>query len=193
MLPFCDPTTLNASDDEANTAMLNGTWLFTPVTWGGSSMNDPAFTKYADVWSAAVVPKGSGPNGRHSPHMGGHGLIVPAFSHHKDEAWEWVKFICSGDKQDPAIGKAFVEHTGQPARLSLLKEYANVRPYFLALMQSLPTAMRFIPIPEFSNLYEVIGTEVAAVAIGSKSSDQALKDMQGQVRRIMTRSGYYKG
>jgi ABC-type glycerol-3-phosphate transport system substrate-binding protein len=192
LLKYCDPTTLNASDDEANTAMLNGTWLYSPVEWGGSTMNDPKFTKFSDVWRAAVVPKGSGPNGRHAPHMGGHGLVVPAFSKHRDEAWEWVKFVNSGDARDPAIGEAFVNNTGQPARLSLLKKYSDIRPYFIALMDSLPLAMRMLAIPEARPLYEMVGTEVAAVAIKSKTPEQSLKDMQSQATRIMEKSGYYK-
>ena len=190
LVPYLDPVSLNASDDEANTAMLNGTWLFAPAEWGGSTMNDPKFTQFADVWKAAVVPKGNGPKGRFAPHMGGHGLIVPAFSRNKDAAWEWVKFCCSGDQQDPAIGKAWVENTGQPARLSLLREYSSIRPYYNALMQSLPVAMRFLPIPESNTLYEVVGTEVAAAVTGGKTPDQALKDMQRQATRIMTKSGY---
>jgi ABC-type glycerol-3-phosphate transport system substrate-binding protein len=192
LLQYFDPTALNAADDEANTAMLNGTWLYAPIQWGGSTMNDPKFTKYSDAWKAGVVPKGTGAGGRHAPHMGGHGLIVPAFSKHKDAAWEWVKFSNSGDKQDPAIGETYVASTGQPARLSLLKKYSNIRPYYAALMDSLPVAMRYLPIPEAPALYEMVGTEVAAVATRSKNVDNALKDMQSQVTRIMTKSGYYK-
>jgi ABC-type glycerol-3-phosphate transport system substrate-binding protein len=191
LLKYCDPTTLNAADDEANTAMLNGTWLYSPVEWGGSSMNDPKFTKYSDLWKATMVPKGTGEGARHAPHMGGHGMIIPAFSHHKDQAWEWIKFCCSGDAQDPAIGEAWVNNTGQPARLSLLKKYANIRPYFTALMDSLPVAHPFLLIPEGAALYELVGTEVTAVATGAKAPEQSLKDMQAQVVRLMTKNGYY--
>ncbi len=35
LVPYMEPTSLNASDDEANTAMLNGTWLYAPFQWGG--------------------------------------------------------------------------------------------------------------------------------------------------------------
>ncbi len=192
LTPFLDPTALNASDDELNAAMLNGTWLYAPAQWGGSTMNDPKFTKFSEEWKVAVVPKGANPDGRFAPHMGGLGLIIPAFSKNKDAAWEWVKFCCSGDKQDPAIGKAWVENTGQPARLSLLREYSNIRPYFTGMMESLPLAMRFLPIPESNALYEMVGTEVSSVVTGGKSPADALKSMQAQATRIMTRGGYYR-
>lgn len=192
LMPYLEPISLNASDDEANTAMLNGTWVYAPVEWGGSTMNDPKFTKYADVWKVDIVPKGIGPKARFAPHMGGLGLIMPVFSNHKEAAWEWIKFCCSGDKQDPAIGRAWVENTGQPARLSLLREYSNIRPYFSGLMASLPVAMRFLPIPESNALYVTVGIEVAAVVTGGKTPAQGLKDMQAGATRIMARSGYYK-
>ena len=40
MNQFLEPTSLNASDDEANAGMLNGAWQYAPAEWGGSSMND---------------------------------------------------------------------------------------------------------------------------------------------------------
>jgi ABC-type glycerol-3-phosphate transport system substrate-binding protein len=192
LVPYLEPTSLNASDDEANTAMLNGTWVYAPVEWGGSTMNDPKFTKFSDVWKVTIVPKGIGPKARFAPHMGGLGLLMPVFSKHKDAAWEWIKFCNSGDKQDPAIGKAWVENTGQPARLSLLRQYSNIRPYFSGLMETLPHAVRFLPIPESNALYEAVGTEVAAIVTGGKAPDQGLKDMQAQTTKIMSKSGYYK-
>ena len=172
--------------------MLNGTWVYAPFEWGGSSMNDPKFTQFADVWKVAVVPKGTGSEGRHAPHMGGLGLIMPVYSHNKDAAWEWIKFCCSGDKQDPAIGKAWVENAGQPARISLLKQYTNIRPYFAGMMESLPVAHRFLPIPESNTLYEMVGTQLASVIVGQKKPEDALKDMQAQATKIMTKGGYYK-
>jgi ABC-type glycerol-3-phosphate transport system substrate-binding protein len=192
LLKYCDPTTINAADDEANSAMLNGAWLYSPAEWGGSSMNDPKFTKYSDVWKAAVVPKGTGSNARHAPHMGGHGLIVPSYSKNKDAAWEWVKFCNSGDKQDPTFGETYVNNTGQPARLSLLKKFSNIRPYYTALMETLPVAVPYMPIPETTSLYEMAGTEVSSAVTGVKSPEQALKDMQAGATKIMAKSGYYK-
>jgi multiple sugar transport system substrate-binding protein len=192
MNQFLEPTSLNASDDEANAGMLNGAWQYAPAEWGGSSMNDPKFTKFASDWQVTKCPKGTGPKGRSAGHMGGLGFFIPTYSKHHDEAWEWIKFACSGDKQDPEIGKADVENTGQPARLSLLSEYTNIRPYFKGLAESLPVAARFPPIPESGSNYELVGNEVSAAVTGQKSPDRALKDMQAAVTKAMTKAGYYK-
>ena len=93
----------------------------------------------------------------------GLGMLIPAYSNNKDAAWEFVKFCCSGNKQDPAIGKAWVEGTGQPARASLLKEYGSLRAHFPAIQESLPTAVRYPPLPETLALYNAVGNDVAAV------------------------------
>jgi multiple sugar transport system substrate-binding protein len=189
--PYLEDGALNASDDESNPAMANGTWTFAPVQWGGTTMNDPNFTEFYEVWGSTRVPRGNVEGGDHRPHMGGLGLIIPSYSHNKDAAWEFVKFCNAGDKQDPAIGKAWVDGTGQPARASLLKEYAPIRAHFAALQESLPTAVRYPAIPESNALYEAVGNEVAAVMTGEKDVEAALKDMEASARQIMQDAGYY--
>lgn len=190
--PYMEPTSFNASDDEANTAMLNGVWQYAPDEWGGSPMTDPKFTKFAHDWAVDKSPKGSGPLGRSAGHMGGCGFFIPSYSKHREEAWEYVKFQCSGNKQYPGIGKIAVENTGQPARLSLLREYAYIQPYFAGMVEALPFAIRFPPIPESGSLYELVGNEISAVATAGKSPDQALKDMQAAVTKRMREDGYYR-
>jgi ABC-type glycerol-3-phosphate transport system substrate-binding protein len=190
--PYLEESALNASDDESNPAMANGTWTYAPAQWGGTTMNDPEFTEYYEVWATTRVPKGNVDAGDHRPHMGGLGMLIPAFSNNKDAAWEFVKFCCSGNNQDPAIGKAWVEGTGQPARASLLKEYAPLRAHFPAIQESLPTAVRYPPLPETLALYNAVGNEVAAVLTGEKDVEAALADMDAGVRQIMQDAGYYE-
>src|SRR5215207_7892629 len=190
--PYLEESSLNASDDEANPAMASGTWTYAPAQWGGTTMNDPEFTEFYDVWASTRVPKGNVDDGDHRPHMGGLGMLVPAFSNNKDAAWEFVKFCCSGNNQDPAIGKAWVEGTGQPARASLLQEYASIRAHFPAIQESLPTAVRYPPLPETLALYEAVGNEVAAAVLGEKDTEAALADMDAVVRQIMQDAGYYE-
>jgi ABC-type glycerol-3-phosphate transport system substrate-binding protein len=60
-------------------------------------------------------------------------------------------------------------------------------------MQSLPVAIRYLPIPESNALYEMAGTEMAAAVTEEEDPDQALKDMQAGATRIMRKGGYYNG
>ena len=192
--PYLEDSSLNASDDESNPAMANGTWTYAPVQWGGTTMNDPELHR---------VSRTSGPRRRYrratsraattGRTWAGSVMLIPTYSKNKDAAWEFIKFCCSGDKQDPAIGKAWVEGTGQPARASLLKEYAPIRAHFPAhLQQSLPTSVRYPTLPESPALYNAVGNEVAAVMTGEKDAEAALKDMDAAVKQIMTDAGYYQ-
>jgi ABC-type glycerol-3-phosphate transport system substrate-binding protein len=191
LVPHLEASSLNASDDESNPAMAAGAWTYAPVQWGGTTMNDPSFTEYHEEWKTTRVPRGDVDNGDHRPHMGGLGMLIPAQSNNKEAAWEFIKFCCSGDNQDPRIGEAWVENTGQPARASLLQEYAPIRAHFTALQESLPTSMRYPPLTTTAALYESIGNEVAAVALGEKDIEAALSDMDTAARQIMEDAGYY--
>jgi ABC-type glycerol-3-phosphate transport system substrate-binding protein len=193
LMPYAHPVTLNATDDEANSALANGTAVYAPIEWGTSVVNESKFTKFADVIRADVTPRGETASGRHSPLMGGLGMFIPTWSKNKDAAWEWIKWCNSGDKTDPAIGKAWVENSGQPARLSLLHEYTSIRPYFNGLNKGYPQAVPFVStIPEAFTISELIGNEATSVVAGEKPVEAALKAMDQGVRRIMQDSGYYK-
>jgi sorbitol/mannitol transport system substrate-binding protein len=124
--------------------------------------------------------------------MGGLGFFIPSASKNKDAAWEWIKWCTSGDKTNPAIGKAWVENTGQPARVSLLKEYTKIQPYFEGLAAAFPTAIPSTPIlPEAIALTIAVGNETTAAITGEKDADSALKAMDAAVTSIMQKGGYY--
>ena len=58
LAPYLEESSLNASDDESNPAMANGTWTYAPAQWGGTTMNDPEFTEFYEVW--AIDPRAEG-------------------------------------------------------------------------------------------------------------------------------------
>jgi ABC-type glycerol-3-phosphate transport system substrate-binding protein len=187
LMPYAAPGTLNAVDDEANALITTGSAVFAPNLWGGSVWtNQKTNPQFYDKIGVDIVPKGTTPESDHRPIMGGLGLFIPAYSHNKDWAWQWIKFCASKE-----VGKEWVENLGQPARLSLLTEYESIQPYFPALAKSFPTAHRMEPIPETGELYEVFGTEVANVTTGAKAPEQALADANKAVEDIMRNAGYY--
>ena len=67
-----------------------------------------------------------------------------------------------------------------------------MRPYFLG-HDGIPRRWRcaFCRFAKSNALYEIVGTEIAAVVIGQTQPDQALKNMQKQATRLMTKGGYY--
>jgi len=193
LMPYAHPVTLNATDDEANSALANGSALYAPIEWGTSILNNKKFTKYWAVIRSDLPPRGETKAGVHRPLMGGLGMFIPTWSKNKDAAWEWMKWCCSGDKTDPAIGRAWVNGSGQPARVSLLKKYSNIRPYFNGLAKAYPYAVSFVSIiPEAFTISDVIGNEATAVFAGQKDIEDALKAMDKGVEKIMRDAGYYK-
>ncbi len=185
--PYAAPGTLNAVDDEANAIITTGGAVFAPNLWGGSVWTTEATNpQFYDKIGVDVVPAGTLEGGGQRPIMGGLGLFVPTYSKNPDWAYQWIKFCCSKE-----VGKEWVENLGQPARLSLLKEFSTIQPYFDALARSFPTAHRMEPIPQTGELYEIVGTEVANVTTGAKSPEQAIQDAQTAVEGVMSQAGYY--
>jgi hypothetical protein len=124
--------------------------------------------------------------------MGGLGMFIPSTRRTRTRPFEWVKWCCSGDKTDPAIGKAWVEGRGQPARVSLLGKYAKERPFFAGLQKGFPKATAFVSlIPEAFVISELLGNETTEVLAGGKPIEAALKAMDDGVEKIM-RDSYYK-
>jgi multiple sugar transport system substrate-binding protein len=190
LLKYADPVTLNASNDDVIRSFASGRGVLAPCEWGGAGFTSPEFSKFATQTGAGKVPKGSGPDGKHVPVMGGLAFEIPVASEHKDEVWQWIKFIMS---DDPEVQETWVKNSGQPTRLSTLKKYAKENVLFGALAESLPLARPFPDFPEGTELMDKVGTEVALVLTGSKAPEQAVKDMQTQVVEIFKTAGYLKG
>ena len=189
---YAHPVTSNAGEDETNTAFANGSALFGPLTWGTANLNNPDFSNFPDEFHWDVSPRGSNPAGSHRPLMGGLGQFVPPWSPDHPAAWEWIKWINSGDKTDPRIGEAMVNAGSQPSRISLLSKYGAERNFFKGLSKAFPTAIPFVMlIPEANSLVQMIGEEGADYVNGQKDIEDALKAMDKRARRIMEDSGYY--
>ena len=193
LMKYAHPATMNATDNEINQALANGTALYAPMEWGTATLSSPKFTKYWKVIKYDVTPRGETKAGSHRPLLGGLGMFIPTWSQNKDAAWEFLKVCNSGTRFNPAAAKAWVDATGQPARLSALKRYAPAHPIFGAFLKSFPTAVPFVPsIPEAFTISTLIGNLTASVISGQMSIETALKKMDSGTTKIMKSGGYYK-
>ena len=192
LMEFRHPVTLNATDDECNTALANGTAVYAPIQWGTAVLNNPEYSQFPEEIGTDLVPRGETAEGTHRPLMGGLGQFVSAHSSNKEAAWQWIKHLNSGDYVDSRISDAYVDSAGQPARISMLTKYENIRPHFTGLKKSFPVAVSFVPlIPEAFTLSDILGNETTAVITGEKSIEDALKAMEKGVEGVMMDSGYY--
>jgi multiple sugar transport system substrate-binding protein len=183
LVKYAAPGTLNAVDDETNEHLIRGTAVYGPMQWAAPVFTDPKICKFASVFKASVVP--TQPGHEPVPTMGGLGFVIPISAKNKKEAWKWIKYCNSLEVQ-----KKWVENTGQPSRLSSLKNYQNIQPYFGALMESIPVARRYIPLAEVWGIYDAVGTEIAGALVGQQSVEEALKKSDNAVSAIMQKGGY---
>jgi ABC-type glycerol-3-phosphate transport system substrate-binding protein len=185
LMEYADPSVVNSGDNETINAMASGVAVYSPNAWGNNAFTNPKLNKFAEVTKAVIVPRGAGPNGKNSPLMGGFGFVIPASSRNKDAAWKFIQYFTSKDNM-----KAYVDFSGQPARVDALKEYASAAPIFAALADSLPNGV-YQPgwLRDQSGFYQALGTQVSLVMTGQKSVTEALKQAQTDCAAVLKRSG----
>ena len=189
---YAHPVTSNATEDEVNRAFANGSAILGPNTWGTAVLNKPEYSKFPEEFHWDVPPRGSNPEGVHKALTGGLGQFIPPWSADHQAAWEWIKWINSGDMTDPRIGQAMVEAGGQPSRVSLLSKYADQRNFFKGLAKAIQVATPYLMlVPEAIPLVSAFGEEGADYVNDQKDIEDALEAMDRRCRRIMEDSGYY--
>jgi multiple sugar transport system substrate-binding protein len=188
LMPYADPSVVNAGDNETINAMASGVAVYAPNAWGNNAFTNPELNDLAEVTKAVIVPRGAVPAGRNSPLMGGFGLVIPAAANNKEAAWKFIQYLTSKDNM-----KAYVGLSGQPARVDALKEYASTAPMFSALADSLPNGV-YQPgwLRDQSGFYQALGTQVSLVMTGQKSVSDALKQAQEDCTVVLKRSGDMK-
>ena len=168
--------------------MASGVAVYTPNAWGNNAFTNPKLNKLAAVTKAVIVPQGAVPMGKNAPLMGGFGFVIPASSRNKDAAWKFIQYFTSKENM-----KAYVEFSGQPARVDALKEFAGKAPIFAALADSLPNGV-YQPgwLRDQSGFYQALGTQVALVMTGQQSVTDALKQAQADCTAVLKQSGDMK-
>jgi ABC-type glycerol-3-phosphate transport system substrate-binding protein len=188
LMPYADPSVVNAGDNETINAMASGVAVYAPNAWGNNAFTNPKLNELAEVTKAVIVPRGAVPNGRNSPLMGGFGLVIPAAAKNKEAAWKFIQYLTAKDNM-----KAYVDLSGQPARVDALKEYASMAPLFSALADSLPNGV-YQPgwLRDQSGFYQALGTQVSLVMTGQKSVSEALKQAEEDCTAVLKKSGDMK-
>lgn len=193
---YAHPVSLNAGEDEVNQVFAQGHALYSPLTWGTATLNDPTYSEYHQDWHMDLTPKGTTPKSDHRALAGGFGQFMPTWGGNRETAFAWIKFLNSGDRTelggDPAIADAIVGAGGQLSRRSTLSRWADRKPFFNGLLKAYPVSVVNAPvIPEAYAIMGAVGEEVADAVNEIKSIEDALKDANRRTQRIMEDSGYY--
>jgi multiple sugar transport system substrate-binding protein len=135
-------------------------------------------SKVAGKFAVAPLP---GLNGPGSSSLGGHNLALSSYAKNKATAVDFMKFFSSEESattflKDASLAPPYAKLYDDA---SLIKQY----PYLPVLKQSI---LRAVPRPRVVNYGDVtsaIQQEAYAALTGSKSSAQALKDLQSALQK----------
>ncbi|KAK1177071.1 ABC transporter substrate-binding protein [Streptomyces sp. NBS 14/10] len=135
-------------------------------------------SKVAGKFAVAPLP---GLNGPGSSSLGGHNLALSSFAKNKATAVDFMKFFTSQDSartflKDAAFAPPYAALYDDA---SLTKQY----PYLRVLKQSIETAVPRPRVVRYGHLTSAIQQQVYAALTGDKSSGQALKDLQQDLRK----------
>ncbi|MFD8863749.1 ABC transporter substrate-binding protein [Streptomyces sp. NPDC059590] len=132
----------------------------------------------AGKFAVAPLP---GLNGPGSSSLGGHNLALSSFARNKATAMDFMKFFTSQDSartflKDAAFAPPYAALYDDA---SLTKEY----PYLRVLKQSIETAVPRPRVVRYGEVTSAIQQQAYAALTGVKSSEQALRTLQQDLRR----------
>ncbi|MEU6068768.1 MULTISPECIES: ABC transporter substrate-binding protein [Streptomyces] len=134
--------------------------------------------KVAGKFAVAPLP---GLNGPGSSSLGGHNLALSSFAKNKATALDFMKFFSSEDSagtflKDASLAPPYADLYDDP---SLVKQY----PYLPVLKESILRAVPRPRVVQYGDVTSAIQQEAYAALTGSKSSAQALKDLQNDLQK----------
>lgn len=134
-------------------------------------------------------PMPAGPEGAFSG-VWGWGFSITAGSENQDAAWALIAYLTSREMQDE-----YLANGGIVSRASALRdpEQQEQYPYYEAILETLEQAAALnelglsvvLPIPEWGQFSEILGTEGARAFIGEISVEEAVTSMQTQAEELL--------
>lgn len=152
--------------------IVTGIWAF------------PSFTSDCDFnWDISVEPG----NLNKATHYFANALCVSSGSENTDAAYEWIKFVTSGEEMALARVKLGWELPCSNYE-SVLEQYLLVTPpdNKQAVFDSLNYVITQPKIAEFGQMADILGLELSAAAAGAKTAQEALDDAQAALEAAIT-------
>ena len=167
-------------EEESRRAFQSGKLLFLrnwPYVYG---LAQEEGSEVAGKFDVAPLP---GPNGQGVSTLGGHNLAISAFSDAKKSARDFLKFMISKKVQRFALTK----QSYAPVLASLYDEKKLVEqfPYLPTLKKSIATAKPRPVTPYYNGISLAIQKHTYRALQGDKSVDQAIKDLEKELQRIV--------
>lgn len=163
----------NWQHDEAITSFASGQTAMCPQWFAFYPVfNDTKTSKIVGKFGAALVP-GKYHNGKlvRAPSIGGGSLGIAADSKHKQEAWEFIKFMTSKDFMNYAANKG-----EEVTRESIYgnSDILKIHPEYSLLLQTLKISWLRPRTIRYAELQETIGLAVSRSFVGEMTAQDAL-------------------
>ena len=151
-------------------------------------MNDPANSKTAGNWAAAVVP-GHTDRSQSRTWIDGHFLAVPKYTKNTDWSIEFIRMACSKQWQQRAL-----ERGNAPPRGSVLRDptMAAKLGWTPVAAQAIETGVPTPAHPVWDTLELSLRTGVSETLLGQKTAKQALDAVATDWQRSLRRAGIGK-
>jgi multiple sugar transport system substrate-binding protein len=168
-------------EEEGRRAFQAGELLFHrqwPYQYAKANQTDGS-SQVAGKFDVAPLPGVSGPG---SSTLGGHNFAISQFAPNKATALDFIKFFTSEENE-----KSNLLATSQAPTLSSLYDDAELLkqfPYLKTLKESILSAKPRPAVVKYGDVTAAIQENAYAALNGSKSSDQALKDMQSKLEEL---------
>ncbi|MFI5685584.1 ABC transporter substrate-binding protein [Streptomyces sp. NPDC051636] len=135
-------------------------------------------SEIAGKFAAAPLP---GLNGPGSSSLGGHNLGLSSFAKNKATALDFMKFFTSQETAGTFLKDASLapQYTALYDDASLAKQF----PYLPVLKESIERAVPRPRVVQYGDVTSAIQQETYAALTGSKSSGEALKDLQSDLQK----------
>jgi multiple sugar transport system substrate-binding protein len=169
-------------EEEGRRAFQDGKLIFHrqwPYQYVKANATDGS-SKVAGKFAVAPLP---GLNGPGKSSLGGHNLAISKFAKNKGSALAFIKFLTSESEE-----KAHLQKTSEaPVYVSLYDDPELVKdfPYLPVLKQSINDAIARPRVVKYGDATTAIQEDAYAALTGAKSSEQALKDLQGKLTTIV--------
>jgi multiple sugar transport system substrate-binding protein len=169
-------------EEEGRRAFQDGKLIFQrqwPYQYTKANATDGS-SKVAGKFGVAPLPGLDGP-GKSS--LGGHNLAISKFAKNKGSALAFIKFLTSESEE-----KAHLLKTSEaPVYASLYDDPELIKqfPYLPVLKQSVNDAISRPRVVKYGDATSAIQEDAYAALTGTKTSDEALKDLQSKLTTIV--------
>jgi multiple sugar transport system substrate-binding protein len=168
-------------EEEGRRAFQDGKLIFHrqwPYQYAKANATDGS-SKVAGKFAVAPLPGLTGPG---KATLGGHNLAISKFAKNKGTALEFIKFLTSEAEE-----KVHLQKTSEaPVYAALYDDAELVKqfPYLPTLKEAVNTAVPRPKVVKYGDATTAIQEAAYAALTGTKSTDQALKELQSKLSSI---------